>query len=153
MFTFSSTATDPARLLCPGPPVTHVSTLHKSSNPILNFLFSLFHALQLSFAHSQFWSQRMLTDQMNSVSLRTRLFISASVGITLFRELNNPVLSRSQRRDQLHGAQACAFVRRPRLRLSLGSCEGDRGAGVTNRTAGSPAKREAIYSSRLLLVG
>lgn len=99
LFTSSSAATESAPLWCRGPLVTHVSTLHKSSNPILNFLFSLFHALQLSFAHSQFWSQRMLTDQMNSVSLRTRLFLSPWAGITLFSELNTLVLSGSQRRE------------------------------------------------------
>lgn len=43
---------------------------------------------------------------MNSVSLLTGLFLSPWVGITLLSELSNPVLSRSQQRDQLHGARA-----------------------------------------------
>ena len=55
----------------PKPLGTHVRRLHKSSNLILNFLFSLFYALQLSFSPSQSGPWRMLTDQMNSVSRLT----------------------------------------------------------------------------------
>ena len=76
-FTYFSTDKDP--LLCPEHLVTHVRTLHKSPNPILNVLFSPFHGLQLPFSYSQFWSWGMLTDQMNGKGLLIRFFISPCV--------------------------------------------------------------------------
>lgn len=90
---------------------------------------------------------------MNSVSLLTRLFISPCVGITLFSELNNPVLSWSQWRDQLHGARALRLCAAAEAQAFIRELRRGRVAGVTNGMAGSPAQQEAIYSSRLLLVG
>lgn len=128
---------------------------HFTSHSILFliFLFSPFHALQLSFSHSQRWSRRMLTDQMNSMSPLTRSFLSPCVWITLLRKLHDPGRLQSQRRDQPRGARPRSFVQRPGLPAPSRSREGDPIAGVPYETAGSPAKREAIYSSRLLLVG
>lgn len=117
-FTYFSTGKDP--LFCPERLVTHVRTLHKSPNPILNVLFSLFHGLQLPFSYSQFWSWGMLTDQMNGKGLLIRFFISPCVWITLLRELNKPVRIRSPSRDQLREARGHAPLCQGRgRRLSL----------------------------------
>lgn len=141
-------------LLCPGLLATRGRILQSHQILFLIFLFSLFHALQVSFSHSQFWSWGMLTDQTNCVSLLPRCFVSPRAGITLLSKPNNPALIRSQPREQPPEARGSALLSRGGgCRFSLEGCDGDPIAGVTYKTPGSPAKREAIYSSRFLLVG
>lgn len=132
-------------------------TLHKSPNPILTVLFS-----SISCSSTSIFLLPVLVMGDADRSNERRGSLNSVFHISPYLDYSSQAAQQACAAAE-QGARAgmgwCSarprsFAQGQRLQAFIReTCEGDHLAGVTNKTAGSPGKREAIYSSRLLLVG